>query len=57
MHVGQAVRQIKRLVEYVREVFGKQVSIWTIKRILKAAGYRWKRMRRSLKQKRDEVLF
>jgi hypothetical protein len=44
-------------VEYVREVFGKQVSIWTIKRILKAAGYRWKRMRRSLKHKRNEVLF
>lgn len=48
---------MKQLVEYVREVFGKQVSIWTIKRILKAAGYRWKRMRRSLKQKRDEALF
>lgn len=44
-------------MEYVREVFGKQVSIWTIKRILKAAGYRWKRMRRILKQKRDETLF
>lgn len=48
---------MKQLVEYVREVFGKQVSIWTIKRILKAAGYRWKRMRRSLKHKRNEVLF
>lgn len=48
---------MNQLVEYVREVFGKQVSIWTIKRILKAAGYRWKRMRRSLKQKRDEGLF
>ena len=44
-------------MEYVWEVFGKKVSIWTIKRILKAAGYRWKRMRRSLKQKRDEALF
>lgn len=55
--MGKAIRQIKQLVEYVREVFGKQVSIWTIKRILKAAGYRWKRMRRSLKQKRDEALF
>lgn len=51
------MRQIKQLVEYVWEVFGKQVSIWTIKRILKAAGYRWKRMRRSLKQQRDDALF
>lgn len=42
---------------YVAEHFNKQVSVWTIKRILKAAGYRYKRMRRSLKQKRDEVLF
>ena len=33
------------------------MSLWTIKRILKTAGYRWKRMRRSLKQKRDQVLF
>lgn len=44
-------------MHYVLEQFGKQVSIWTIKRTLKAAGYRWKRMRRSLKAKRDEVLF
>lgn len=55
--MGKAIRQIKQVVEYVREVFGKQVSIWTIKRILKAAGYGWKRMRRSLKHNRDEVLF
>lgn len=55
--MGQAIRQVKQLVKYVREVFGKTVSIWTIKRILKAAGYRWKRMRRSLKQNRNEALF
>lgn len=44
-------------MSYVADHFNKQVSVWTIKRILKAAGYNWKRMRRSLKQKRDEVLF
>ena len=42
---------------YVAEQFGKQVSVWTIKRALKAADYRYKRMRRSLKSKRDELLF
>ena len=52
-----AIRQVRQLVHYVSEQFGKQVSIWTIKRILKAAGYRYKRMRRSLKSHRDELLF
>ena len=33
------------------------VSEWTFKRILKDAGLRWKRMRRSLKDKRDKDEF
>lgn len=37
--------------------FGKTASAKTIKRILKSADLRWKRMRRSLKNQRDEVLF
>jgi len=37
--------------------FGKTASVKTIKRIVKSAGLRWKRMRRSLKTQRDEVLF
>lgn len=53
----QAIRQVKHLVPYVADHFGKKVSVWTIKRILKAAGYRYKRLRKSLKSKRDEVLF
>lgn len=56
-YVNQATRQVKHLVVYVAEQFGKQVSVWTIKRILKAAGYRYKRMRRSLRSKQDTVLF
>lgn len=55
--VAKAIRQVKQLVGYVAEHFGKKVSVWTIKRMLKAAGYRYKRMRRSLKSKGDEVLF
>lgn len=55
--MGQAVRQVKLLVEYVAVHFKKQLSSWTIKRLLKQAGYRWKRMRKSLKQKRDEQAF
>lgn len=51
------MRQVRELVAYVARHFGKQVSVWTIKRVLKAAGYRYKRMRRSLKSRRDEVLF
>jgi transposase len=56
-YIDGAIRQIKQLVRYIAEQFGKQVSVWTLKRFLKAAGYRYKRMRRSLKSKRDEVLF
>jgi transposase len=37
--------------------FSKTARLKTIKRILKKAGFRWKRMRNSLKGKRDEVLF
>ena len=36
---------------------GKTSSQETVKRILKRAGLRWKRMRNSLKHNRDEVLF
>lgn len=35
----------------------EQVSEWTFKRALKRAGLRWKRMRRSVRHKRDEEAF
>ena len=43
--------------EEQNDIFGKTSSPKTIKRILKKAGLVWKRMRKSLKQKRDESLF
>ena len=36
---------------------GVQVSVGTLRRLARRAGYRWKRMRRSLKARRDAVLF
>ena len=32
------------------------MSIWTLKRLLKQLGYRWKRVRKSLKDLQDAVL-
>jgi len=51
------VRSRSELVAYVAQKRGIEVSVWTIGRILKAAGFVWKRMRRSCKPRRDEVLF
>lgn len=51
------VRSRSELVDYVAQKWGIEVSVWTIGRILKAAGFVWKRMRRSCKPRRDEVLF
>lgn len=50
----------RRIDEHLPEIekkTGKSVSKSTLKRILKAAGYRWGRMRKSLKGKRNEVKF
>lgn len=51
------VRSRSDLVDYVLRKFHKPLSVWTIGRILKKAGFVWKRMRKSCKPKRDEVLF
>jgi transposase len=51
------VRSRAELVDYVAKKFHKDVSVWTIGRILKEAGFVWKRMRKSCKPNRDEVLF
>lgn len=56
-YAGQAVRQVKLLVQYIAERFKKQLSSYRIKHILQQAGYRWKRMRKSLKKKRNEEDF
>lgn len=45
------------LVDYAWQKWGKSVSKWTIGRLLKKAGFAYKRMRRSCKPKRDELMF
>ena len=50
-------RSIKKAQAKVVEKANKKVSKWTIKRIAKRAGKKWKRMRKSVKSKRDESDF
>ncbi len=48
-------RQLKAVVARLEDRFS--VSLATIKRLLKRHGYKWRRVRRSLKSKRDEAAF
>ena len=50
-------RSVKRVAEEVEKETKKEVSTSTIKRILRGAGKIWKRVRGSLKPKRDEKEF
>ncbi len=50
-------RSIKKALAATREKTGKEISEWTLKRIAKSAELRWKRMRRSVKGKRDQAEF
>jgi hypothetical protein len=45
------------LVPCVAQALGVCLSAGTLRRLARRAGYGWKRMRRSLKQRRDAVLF
>lgn len=51
------IRRRSDLADYVAQKWGKTISVWTIGRLLKSAGYVWKRMRKSCQFRRDEVLF
>ncbi len=55
--VKQYPRRIKLVIHKLAEQVGKTVSKSTIKRIVKAAKGRWKRVRRSLRSKRDPQAF
>jgi transposase len=50
-------RSIKKALAATKEKTGQEISEWTLKRIARSADLRWKRMRRSLKGKRDQVEF
>ena len=50
-------RSIKKALAETKEKTGKEISEWTLKRLAKKAKLRWKRMRKSTKDKRDPVEF
>lgn len=50
-------RSIKKAVAATKEKTGKEISEWTLKRIAQNAQLRWKRMRKSVKGKRDQAEF
>ncbi len=47
----------KQVLNEIPQVIGKTISPTTLRRIARASGLRWKRMRKSLKSKRDEEDF
>ena len=47
-------RRIREHLTEIKKQTGKLISKSTLKRILKKAGYSWRRLRKSLKGKRDE---
>lgn len=49
--------QSKRVIEELEKKVGKKISLSTLKRLARASGLRWKRMRRSSKGQRDEEAF
>lgn len=53
----QDPRSIKKAMAATQEETGKEISEWTFKRMAKKANLRWKRMRKSTKDKRDKVEF
>lgn len=52
-----SIRCIKKFAEHQSALLGKFIHHKTMRRLLKNLGFSWKRMRKSLKQQRDEGLF
>lgn len=50
-------RSIKTVLAKLYQETGKQVSEWTVKRLAKQNGKVWKRIRKSLRSKRDKAEF
>ena len=55
--VNQSPRSLKKVLCELAETLGLTLSLSTLKRVCKRAGLSWKRIRKSLKSKRDPVLF
>lgn len=50
-------QNLRAVLPEVQEKIGKSFSFETLKRVLKKHGFRWRRARKSLKNKRDEQAF
>ncbi len=50
-------RKLKQLAAELSEKFGIRVTVSKLKRLCKKAGYSWKRIRKSLRNKRDQEKF
>lgn len=50
-------RQLKSVLAKIGEKLGKTISIDTLKRVLKSKDYTYRRVRKSLKSKRDDADF
>lgn len=55
--VNQSPRSLKKILVELSESLGLTLSISTLKRLCKQAGLIWKRVRKSLRSKRDPDLF
>ena len=56
-HFGRAVRSLNHLVGYVKQQWGVELSTVTLASWMKTNRYRYKRMRRSTKHRRDTHRF
>ncbi|MBL8192933.1 MAG: IS630 family transposase [Blastocatellia bacterium] len=55
--VEQEPRNLKKIIAEIEQQFNKIISIDIVKRTIKSSDYIWKRIRKSLKTKRDEDQF
>ena len=55
--MGATCQQVRRLVPRIWQELCLRLSVSTLRRALRQAGYSWKRMRRSLKAQRDPDAF
>ena len=55
--LGRATQQLRRWIPRLRRAFGVKLHISTMRRMARAAGYTWKRCRRSLRSQRDPAAF
>jgi len=55
--IEEEPRSVKKIQAILEAEKAKKVSEWTVKRILKRGKLKWKRIRKSLKSKRDEQEF